>query len=283
MRPSQIGRLLEEVSPSLTSWIYGVSEILRGTALSLSEVPIAASTAQRVVTEALIQPVSSLEAPRTLGTQEPVSRGLTPSRPETGVGRTEVEAFRLPAIVASLIAGLSQRYPIPFSEPVISETWGTPLELTRVAPEETIALGGMPEVKRFSKLPTVIALAAAESLIAQRLQHEFSALTREMQVARSSYGERLGELGAFGPIRTTMLGKLAAAAPAFSPTLEPYAPGIPSAPPPARLWPVSPTIQNTFNITVSAESTEEDLRDLERKISQILSEQIRRYYGSTRI
>ena len=262
MRPSQIGQALEEVSPSLSSWIYGVSEILRGTALSLSAVPVAASTAERVVTETLVQPVSGLEAPRTLGTQEPVSPYLAPSRPETGVGRTEVEAFRLPAIVASLIVALSQRYPLL----------------------ETAAPGRMPEVKTFSKLPTVIALAAAESLIAQRLQHESSALIREMQVARSSYGERLGELGASGPIRTTMLGKLATAAPSLLSTLEPYAPGISSVPPPpARLGPVSPSVQNTFNITISAESAEEDLRDLERKINRILSEQMRRYYGSTRI
>jgi len=283
MRPSQIGRILEEVSPSLTSWIYGVSEILRGTAVSLSAVPIAASTAQRVLMETLIQPVSSLEAPKTLGIQEPVSPGLPPSRPEMGVRHVEVEAFKIPAIVASLIVALSQRYPLLFSEPATSEPWEIPVEPARVAPEETSALGRMAEVKSFSKLPTVIALAAAESLIAQRLHHEFNVLSREMQVARSSYGERLGELGAFGPIRTTMLTKLAKAAPALLPTLEPFVPGVPSVPPPpARVSPVGPTIQNTFNLTISAESAEEDLRDLERKVSRILSEQIRRYYGSTR-
>jgi hypothetical protein len=284
MRPSQIGRILEEVSPSLTSWIYGVSEILRGTAVSLSAVPIAASAAQRVVTETLIQPVSSLEAPKTLGTQEPVSPGLTPSRPEMGVRHVEVEAFKIPAIVASLVVALGQRYPLLFGEPATSEPWEIPFEPARVAPEETSALGRMGEVRSFSKLPTVIALAAAESLIAQRLHHEFNVLSREMQVARSSYGERLGELGAFGPIRTTMLTKLAKAAPALLPTLEPFVPGVPSAPsPPARVGPVGPSIQNTFNLTISAESAEEDLRDLERKVSRILSEQMRRYYGSTRI
>ncbi len=283
MRPSQVGRLLQEISPSLTSWIYGVSEVLQGTSLSLSAVPIAASTAEKVVTETLIQPVSSFAPPETLGTQEPVSPSLTPSRPETGVRRTHVEAFRLPAIVTSLIVALSQKYPLLFSEPTIGETYGTSYELTRVAPEETPPLGRMPEVKSFSKLPTVIALAAAESLIAYRLQHEFSGLIRQIQVARSSSGERLSGLSTFGPIRPTILGKLAAPTTPFSPPLEPYAPGIPSPPRHVRPASVSPAIQNTFNITISAESAEEDLRDLERKISRILSEQIRRYYGSPRV
>jgi len=286
MHPSQIGRVIEEISPSLTSWIYGVSEILRGTAFSLSAVPVAASTAERVVTETLIQPVSSFEAPKILGTQEPVSLGLAPSRPKTGVGRTEVEAFRLPAIVASLVVALSQRYPLLFSEPTISETYGTSYELTRVTPEETPTLGGIPEVKSFSKLPTVIALAAAESLIAHRLQREFSALATEIQVSRSSYGERLEELGTSRPTRPTTLGKLAALAPAtpLSKALGSRPPQIPSRSRPlTRPGPMSPAAQNTFNITLSAESTEEDLRDLERKINKILSEQMRRYYGSPRI
>jgi len=282
MRPSQIERLLKEVSPSLTSWIYGLSEVLRGTAFSLSAVPVAASTAERVVAEALIQPVSKVEVPSALEIQEPISRELMPSRAEVGVGRTEVEAFRLPAIVTSLIATLAQRYPLLVSEPRIGEVPRAPFERMHVVPEETPMVSRVPEAESFSKLPTVIALAAAESLIAHRLQQEFRVFTKEMQVARSDYGERLGELGAFGPIRVTMLDKLAAAAPAFPPTVEPYSPGFPSTPPLSRPSPSSPTVQNTFNITISGESTEEDLRDLERKISKILSEQIRRHYGSTR-
>jgi hypothetical protein len=35
-------------------------------------------------------------------------------------------------------------------------------------------------------------------------------------------------------------------------------------------------------VTLSAETAEEDLRELERKISRILSEQIGRYYGSSK-
>jgi len=286
MRPSLVSRLLEEISPSLTSWIYGVSEILRGTTLSLSAVPIAASAAEKVVTEALVQPIPRFEAPKTLSTQETVSPVLTHSRPEKGVGRGEIEAFRLPAFVTSLIVALSQRYPLLLGEPTVSETYGTSFELTRVIPEETPALGRIPEEKSFSKLPTVIALAAAESLIAQRLHQEFGGLITQMQAARSSYGEKLSKLGAFRPIGAPVLSKLKAAAPraSWSPMIEPYATAISSAPRPLpRRELVSSPIQNTFNITISAESAEEDLRDFERKLSKILSEQVRRYYGSPRI
>jgi hypothetical protein len=43
------------------------------------------------------------------------------------------------------------------------------------------------------------------------------------------------------------------------------------------------TIQNTFNITIQAASLgdERDLRELRRKIEQILAEEARRYFGST--
>jgi hypothetical protein len=61
------------------------------------------------------------------------------------------------------------------------------------------------------------------------------------------------------------------------------APWGPSGPPrTSKLSPVQRTVQNTFNITL-AEAKDADLRDLERKINRILSEQIRRYYGSTKI
>ncbi|MBS7610570.1 hypothetical protein KEJ19_08505 [Candidatus Bathyarchaeota archaeon] len=43
-----------------------------------------------------------------------------------------------------------------------------------------------------------------------------------------------------------------------------------------------PVIQNTIHLTVPTDS-EEDLRDLERKIARLLAEQIRRYYGNLRI
>jgi hypothetical protein len=282
MRPSQIDRLLQEISPSLTSWIYGESEILRGKGVSLSAVPIAASTAQKIVTEALVQPGPGSETPQTFGGGESVSLGLANATSEAGL-HGGVEAFRLAAIVTSLAAAYVQRYSLLFAEPAVAETFGVPFEIKRVSREEPTAPGGMPEEKKYSRLPAVIALAAAESLVAKRLQHEFTAFVKEMQVVRSTYGDTLAELGASGPVRTTMLGELAAT-PVFPSSIEPYAPRVPSAPPlSARPIPATSPIQNVVNLTISAETTEEDLRDLERKINRILSEQISRYYGSTRI
>jgi hypothetical protein len=282
--PSQIGLLLKELSPSLSSWVYGVSEVLRGTSLSLSAVPVAASTAERVVTETLVQPIPGSSAPLIFGAPDQLSDERSVKLGERGVELIEPKAFQLPAIITSLIVALNQKYPILSNEPITSETYETSLEMTRGSPEEIPAISKLPEVKNFSKLPTVIALAAAGNLITQRLHHEFNTLVKEIQLSRSSYGEKLDELSAFSPINAPVLSKLAKAAPALPQTLQPYVPGIPSSPPPfPRLSQVSPPTQNTFNITISAESAEEDLRDLERKINKILSEQIRRHYGSTRI
>lgn len=279
IRSSRISSSIEGVSPYLTSWVSNVSEILRETTVSLSAVPTVASTAEKIVTGALLQRISSVEAPWSLTTHEP---NLAPFRPETEGKPIEVEAFKLPQIVASLVVGLGQKYPLLSGGPEISETLPSTVELTGIIPEETLPLETMPEVKTFSKFSTVIALASTESLIAQRLQQESSMLIKGMNVARSSSGETLSGLGAFSPTRTTMVSRIAAASTFLSPRAKPAHWGPSGSPRPSKLSPASPTVQNTFKITI-AESTDEDLRDLERKISRILSEQIRRYYGSTRI
>jgi hypothetical protein len=289
MTLSQINLLLKEISPSLTSWIYGESEILRGTGVSLSAVPIAASTAEKLLTETLTQPILTAEAPLTYGDHELASQALTPTVYEAGAKRGVVEAFRLPTILTSLAASYAQAYPLPFAEPAVGEIYETSLEVGWVSTEQTKTPRETLEKKKFSRLPFVLALAGAESLITQRLQQELTAFTKEIQTTWSTYGEALTEMGATGPIRATMLGELASSptlpstliAPHVIETYTPTAPPVP--PPPSRPSPVSSTIQNTINLTVSAETAEEDLRDLERKISRILSEQISRYYGSSRI
>jgi len=103
---------------------------------------------------------------------------------------------------------------------------------------------------------------------------------RDMQVMRSSYGGALAGLGVFPAMRETMVGRVSPVGYEALRAVEPFMPrAMPSklALPAAQRLP-EPTVQNTFNLTVSAES-EEDLRDLERKIARILTEQIRRYYG----
>jgi hypothetical protein len=264
MPTSQIS-LPEGLPPPSTSRAYEESETLRSTAFSLSAVQVAASAAQRIVAEALIKPIS-LEAPWTMSTQELISTNLPAFRPKARIEQIGVEAIRLQEPITSTVAAYSQRY-------------APAIELTPIAPEEEQAS----ETKRPSKLQATIALAATESSIAQRLQQQFTALISEMQATRSPYGETLAELGAIGPARAAITRELAAA-PALSRVFEHYFPNAPSTiPPSAGPSPVTPTIQNTFNITIAAESMEEDFRDLESKISKILSEQIRRYYGSMRI
>jgi len=280
VRPSPISSSLKEDAPDLTAWIYNVSKVLRATTPSLSAVPTAASTAEKIVTETLTQPVSSVKAPWSLTTPEP---DLAPSRPETAGKPVEVEAFKLPQILTSLAVGLGQQYPLLAAGPEITETLASTVELTGVAPEETLPLETIPEVKTFSKLSTVVALASTESLIAQRLQEESSMLIEGMHVARSLPGETLTGLGAFSPTRTTMVSRMAAASTLLPPRAAPTRWVPPATQRPSKPSAVRPTVQNTFNITIAAESTKEDLRDLEKKISRILSDQIRRYYGSTRI
>jgi len=104
-------------------------------------------------------------------------------------------------------------------------------------------------------------------------------LTRRMQLVELPYIKAIGEAAAQGPERTPLLGSLALPASMIS-EAGPPAPKQPQRPPaPERLRPVTPTVQSDLRITVSGEAPEEDLRDLERKISKILSEQIRRHYG----
>jgi len=280
VRPSLRSSSLKEDAPDLTAWVYNISKVLRTATLGLLAVQTAASTAEKIIMGTILQPVSSVEAPWSLTTHEP---DWAPSRPETEEKPIEVEAFKLPQILASLAVGLGQQYPLLIGEPEIAETLAPTFELAGVAPEETLPLATMPEVKTFSKLSTLVALASTESLIAQRLQEESSMLIEGMHVARSLSGETLTGLGAFSPTRTTTVSRMAAAPILFPPRAAPTHWGPPATQRPSKPVAVRPTVQNTFNITIAAESTKEDLRDLEKKISRILSDQIRRYYGSTRI
>jgi len=280
VRPSPITSSLKEDAPDLIAWVYNVSKVLRATTLGLSAVQTAASTAEKIITGTLLQPVSSVEAPWSLTTHKP---DFAPSRPETVGKSIEVEAFKLPQILTSLAVGLSQQYPLLIGEPEITETLAPTVELTGVAPEKTLPLSTIPEVKTFSKLSTLVALASTESLIAQSLKEESSMLIEGMHVARSLPGETLTGVGAFSPTRTTTVSRSVAAPTIFPPRAAPTQWGPPATQRPSKPIAVRPTVQNTFNITIASESTKEDLRDLEKKISRILSDQIRRYYGSTRI
>jgi hypothetical protein len=272
---SPLSASLRVVSPYLTSLTHSVSKAVRATVSQFSAVSTAASTAAKLVMRTLLQHVSSVEAPSVL-----TRAGFALSKPKIEGKPVEVEAFRLPQIVSSLLVGLSQKYPLLSGEAEIGEALASTVDLT-VVPEETLLLGTVPEVKTVSKLSTAIALASSESLIAQRIQQEPGSLMGGLHVARSLPAETFGA-GAFSPVGATWVSRMAGASTLLASGGKP-APWGPSGPPrTSKLSPVQRTVQNTFNITL-AEAKDVDLRDLERKISRILSEQIRRYYGSTKI
>ena len=281
MTPTQTTHLPEEPALPSTSWIYKISQTLGDTQLTLSAIPLAVSNAQRVVREALMQPISSSKTPYTSGGHQSSSPNFETSG-EVGEENAGVEAYTLPFLVSSQIAAQSQKYPL-FNEPQITQTYVTSPEPTQFTSQKTTGPSKMPEVKEPSRLATPIAQAAAESLIAQKLQLAFTGLVTEMPILQSSYGKELMESSAVRPTKTIMRAR-STAAPQSIYTHESTAPQVPSAlRSPGGLNPINPAISDTFNITVAGASTEEDLRDLESKISKILSEQIRRYYGSTKI
>jgi hypothetical protein len=217
--------------------------------------------------------------PLTRGAQGLSPTSLSALRAGAPIEQIGAEAIKLRKPITSTVVAYGQRYANLFTEPAVLEPYRPATESAPIASEERVH-----ETKRSSKLQSTIALAATESSIAQRLHQDFTTLMSDLQANRSPYGETLAELGTIGPVRTAITRRLAAAAPALSTAFEHYFPNVPSTIPHSSVPSLAtPTIQNTFNITIAAESMEEDFRDLESKISKILSEQIRRYYGSMRI
>lgn len=274
---SPLSTSLKEVAPHLAALAYSVSKVVRATVPRLSAVSTAAaSTAAKVVMRTLLQSVPSVEAPEVM-----TRAGWALSRPNIEGKPSEVEAFRLPQIVTSLLVGLNQKYPLLTGETELGETLASTVDLTVAGPEETLLLDTVPEVKTFSKLSTAIALASSESLIAQRLQQEPGILADGLHVARSLPAETFG-VGAFSPAGASRVSSSMATASSLLARRGKPAPWAASGPSrTSKLSPAKQTVHNTFNIAVP-ESTDADLRDLERKINRILSEQMRRYYGSTK-
>ena len=273
---SPLSASLKEVAPQLATLAHSVSKVVRATAHSLSAFPTVASTAAKTVMRTLLQSVPSVEAPTVMA-----RAGWTLSRPKIEGKPSEVEAFRVPQIVTSLLVGLNQKYPLLTGEAELGKTLTSTVDLTGAVPQETLLMDTVPEVKTFSKLSTAIALASSESLIAQRLQQEPGILSDGLHIARSLPAETFG-VGAFSPARASRISSSMATASSSLAHHGKPAPWGPSGPPrTSKLSPAKQTVHNTFNIAVP-ESTDADLRDLERKINRILSEQMRRYYGSTK-
>jgi hypothetical protein len=347
----QISLLLHEIAPSLTSWIYEGSEALRETGVPLSAVPIAASEAERVVIETLVEPT-----PKSATAQPPIE-GNQPAVPPM--------ASRLPTLIA--LAGASSLISQRLSDELVALKKKTKIEkigaMTRPVQNirELPAIAGSVEawltspLGRFVKTPASAALSGTTSIAAStifahgqsllkktreaqdltkvatlglesaRRTHEllipepgytapqypkrgrtdfwnrireaqamaeFAANTQaaftalQAELAMSTIGSQIGkQLSQIMATEEEAKAKESSIKRARARLSKPY----PIEPSGLRAPPVSPIATRakpeipTFDVTEPDEADEEDLRDLERKINRILSEQLSRYYGTSRM
>jgi hypothetical protein len=276
----------KERDTAFASWIHKESETLQSARVGLSGLPINASNVERLVAETLIQPISSLQAPQVYRNQETTAKGLEPAGLEPEVKLAPVEAFKIPSILTSLIAYNIPTYPQLSSEPTVSYTYERPFEVSQVISKKPKPLGEILEPRKLSKMPAASAFNVIEDLLAQSWQPDLAVFMKEIQMSRSTYARFTAELGAAGPVKTALLGELATGFTApytidtvpsttetpFPYTSEPYPSTEESFYPQSRRQPAPR--QNVINVNVFADTAEEDLRDLERKIGRILSEQI---------
>jgi hypothetical protein len=139
------------------------------------------------------------------------------------------------------------------------------------------------KLRSFHGMPAVLALVGAGNLIVQRMQTEMAAFEKETRGATLAYAESFAELSSVDSFVNPTVGEpVTLSSASFT---EPYITPASKVKPRslAPIVPANPAIHDTINLSVSVDSTEEDLRDLERKINRILSEQLSRYYGSPRI
>ncbi|MEM3028052.1 MAG: hypothetical protein QW220_04925 [Candidatus Bathyarchaeia archaeon] len=185
--------------------------------------------------------------------------------------------------LASLIKGSWDRFYLPNLEalPQALELPGALSRAMATMPVYPLKLMpfSVPWLKMGSQLSSIVSLALS-----------FAPL--EAQGLSLSYTEALAELGIFPIVREPMVVRMPSVSFGLSRALEPLARlpereyqrptqafSIPT-PPISRL--PAPVIQSTIHLTMPTDS-EDDLRDLERKIARLLAEQIRRYYGNIRI
>jgi hypothetical protein len=283
--PRQRASLKKRDTP-FTSLIQKGSETLQRAQVSLSEIPIKASNVEKLVTETLMQPIPSLQASSIYRYRETAPQTLKPAGLKPEMKLAPVEAFRIPSILTSLIAYNIQTYPRLPSEPAVSHIYERPIEVDQIFSKKRKKPSDILEPQKVSKMPIASAFAAIENLLTQKWQQESATFMKKIQISRSTYAKLIAELGAAGPVRTALLGELAIGSttphsidtiPPSTETNFPYT----SEPYPFTVQPATtqslrqPTpSQNVININVFADTAEEDLRDLERKISKILSEQM---------
>jgi hypothetical protein len=273
----------EEVPLPLASPIYGESELLRNTRVSLSAVAVAASRAERLINGTLTQPVSVTGVPQTHDIVA-IEQGFGTAKFKEGVKHAGAEDFGLPSNLTSIVASYVRTNPVLFAKAGIGENYGKSFEAGSNPSSQHATTSETWKDKESYGLPIMLALAArSKNLIMPRLQHKLADFIGETQIAQSTNVGGIIGLSNSMPVRATMLGELATGA-TSSYAIENYVSRAPQAPSPEyRPRPVTPIIENALHLTLSEETLEDDLRDLERKINRILSEQLSRYYGSSRI
>ena len=351
MPQTQISLLLHEIVPSLTSWIYEGSEVLRDTGVPLSAVPIAASEAERVVSETLAEPT-----PRRVAAQPPIEGkpSAVPKRASrlpilialAGAGslisqrlsdelvalkkeakiekavammRPVQDTRELPAVegsaeawvvspsgrfvIAPVGAALPRKPAALNAVPVRSQSlWDKILETQAVT---NGAVLGLEAARRAYELP-ILGYSNAAPQYPKRGKTDFWSRAREAQamaefvvntqealaamqaeLALSAIGSQMGKqisrMMAIEEAEAKARESSAKRARARLSKPYPFEPSVrntpPASPPAVRTGHEIPTI----DVTEPDETAEEDLRDLERKISRILSEQLSRYYGTSRM
>jgi hypothetical protein len=260
---------------------------LQPTRLSLSEIQIKASNVEKLITETLMQPILRLQTPQIYRDEETTQQMLKNDvlRPEMKLATAE--AFRIPSILASIVAYNIQTYPRLPSKPAAGDIYERPNEVNQIISEKSKKPSKILKPRKVSKTPIASAFGAIENLLTQKWHQQSTAFMKETQISRSTYAKLMAELGATGPVRTALLSELAtgfttpykiehipeASTDATFPCVsEPY-PSTTDLFSSQSLRQKVPS-QDIINVNVSADTAEEDLRDLERKISRILSEQM---------
>jgi hypothetical protein len=358
----QMNFLAKEIAPSLTSWIYEGSELLRPTGVALSAVPIAASLAEKIVAETLIQPMSTFTTTPPYDYGKPItSEGAEkPSRLPTVLALAGAGSLITHRLQHELVALSMENKTIrkPFSQistgasgqvtPVrtlgttaiseIAKEIATGLYAAAIAvpasravaeaqtSEAALIAGSVAAVSyltsglasgasykvvaaQASRAALIAGSAAATAELSARLMGvyylEAAAETSSKAFARATAKASQAAAIALVSSNATAISELASGASAeadaetsavsgariaFGDALtqsrqpeRPIQSSLPVSPKPSKPLSIAPIIQNSLNSITEEASEEEDLRDLERKIKKILSEQISRYYGSSMI
>jgi hypothetical protein len=278
-----------------TSWVARILLPILESIRDLSTFPITTSTAQRLMAYTLTQRIPSPEATRIPGAEKAPMR-RAPAGTDIKAEEREIEAIRLPFILATVLSPYFTKSPTTFAElpvrkPFVGQEYV--VEGTRKKqfyPEPTVSeqpyvASELEEEKVFSNLQVSRALATAEKMRKEKLKYEPVSFIEELQKARAMYGMEMSDLVAAGPIRATMLDELAPGVLVPS-VVEQYLPEefVPSEVSERPAFPSQPSAstqlahvfpeEESININVFKETADEDLRELERKVGKILSEQL---------